>query len=203
MREEEVKKCIEAAGKEDFHTRLRTAMCWADADGKVTRENFQAYYAANAKEGDTSTVRITLFNKFGYRNDLRKSARPGDPEDVMQVRKIEEMPRYKIANNRTYFDILRKLCSPLLSTAAAIRTASTLSTMLCTNKSILNDVYWLHDRPEGTGTFQWEMIFPDDTDATMYTLEIVDSILKKACSEEDPTYSDVTIYQSDWVVRFL
>ena len=48
------------------------------------------------------------------------------------------------------------------------------------------------------------MIFPDDIDATMYTLEIIDSILKNDKTfDEDPSYADVWTYKDVWIERFL
>ena len=57
------------------------------------------------------------------------------------------MPRYKIANNKAYFDIVQKLPN-VLKTYNALTEASIVRKMICTNKSHLSDVYWLHDRPK-------------------------------------------------------
>ena len=70
--------------------------------------------------------------------------------------------------------------------------------------SILHDVFWLNDRPEGEGPFKWNMIFSDDVDATMYTLEIINSILKNdSTMADDPSYEEVFLTKGDWIERFL
>lgn len=54
-------------------------------------------------------MRQNLCSK-GYRLDLKKSANDGDEDDIMQLRKTkEDMPRYKIANNHDYFEVLFSL----------------------------------------------------------------------------------------------
>ena len=103
------------------------------------------------------------------------------------------MPRFKISNNMTYFDILCKL-NDILTNYDSVKALNTVNRMICTNKSVLKDVYHLQGENESVGTFKWETILPNDTNVTMYTLDIVDSILKKECSVSDPTYNDVYIY---------
>ena len=72
--------------------------------------------------------------------------------------------------------------------------------MLCTNEQILSDVFWLHDRPEGKGKFSWEMIFDADTSSTLYTLEIIESIIKsKDDKSGDPSYANIYMLKADWV----
>ena len=84
MREEEVKKVIEATGKENLiESRIKDLMFWSDVDGILSKESFLKYYEKSILEGDQTTARLNLFTKLGYRTDLRKAPNAGDPEDVM------------------------------------------------------------------------------------------------------------------------
>ena len=47
------------------------------------------------------------------------------------------------------------------------------------------------------------MIFPDDSNSTMYTLDIINAILKNSVCEDDPNHLDVLLYRDDWIERFL
>ena len=149
MREEQVKAICEAGGKENMETRVKNLMFWADADGVVTAEAFREFCQKNLLEGDATMTRLTLFTKLGYRTDLRKEPKPGDSDDFMQVRDVDQMPRFKIANNKAYFDLLSKLPGLHDWSGSAKTVIEDVADMLCTNKKVLSDVLWLHDRPEG------------------------------------------------------
>lgn len=175
-------------------------MFWADADGIVTADAFSNFCQKNLLEGDATMTRLTLFTKLGYRTDLRKEPQPGDSDNFMQVRDVDQMPRYKLANNKTYYELLNKLPG-LHSWSHSVRTVlEDVRGMLCTNESILSDVFWLHDRPEGKGVFTWDMIFDEDTSSTLYTLEIIESIIKSSDEKSgDPTYANLWMLKDDWI----
>ena len=65
------------------------------------------------------------------------------------------------------------------------------------------DVLRLNNRPAGLEPFSWEMVFnPSDLRVTMYTLEIVESILTNATCQVDPASEEGKL-RADWVERFL
>ena len=65
------------------------------------------------------------------------------------------------------------------------------------------NVLWLNDRPEQNGKFSWEMVFnPNDIKVTMYTLEIIDSILTNTTCQVNPNTPE-GVFRADWVQRFL
>ena len=72
--------------------------------------------------------------------------------------------------------------------------------MICTNQKIFWDILKLNERSEQDGPFSWDMIFFEDIKMTMYSLDIIDSIIKS------PAYENFT-YESNlrfnWVQRFL
>jgi hypothetical protein len=48
--------------------------------------------------------------EMGYAKNLKKLPQDGDPDNICQERpSIEYMPRYMIANNEKYFDVLMSL----------------------------------------------------------------------------------------------
>ena len=74
---------------------------------------------------------------------------------------------------------------------------------LCTNPNMFWNVLWLNNRPEDQRKFNWEMVFnPDDIKVTMYTLEIVDSILTNTTCQVDPASAEGEL-RTNWVERFL
>ena len=204
MGEKEVNNCIAASGKENLvPARIKEIMVWADADNFVTREAFINFYEGTIKNEDIDIARLNLFTKFGYTTDLRVSPKAGDPNDIMQLRNVTDMPRYKIANNQKYFDTIYSLPN-MLTKSDALKSANVVCSMLCTKMSIIHDVFWLNDRPQGKGPFKWDMIFSDDIHATMYTLEIINSILKNdSTMADDPSYEEVFLNKEDWIERFL
>ena len=114
--------------------------------------------------------------KHNYRNDLKQAPKAGDPDNIHQMRKgVDQMPRYKISLNRDRFNLIFKL---LEYNTVVYKDARGLMLALCTNPEMFWNVLWLNERPADQGKFTWEMIFnPEDINFTMYTLEIVDSII--------------------------
>ena len=58
----------------------------------------------------------------------------------------------------------------------------------------------LNDRQEGDGPFSWDMVFFKDMKMTMYSLDIIDSIIK---TQAFPNYSYESDLRLNWVQRFL
>ena len=74
-------------------------MAWdSEGNGKLTREDFLAFYKENVFE-KADKVREHL-NRHNFRSDLRQAPKAGDPDNILQMRKSHfEMPRFKIAYN--------------------------------------------------------------------------------------------------------
>ena len=49
---------------------------------------------------------------------------------------------------------------------------------LVTQTSLYWSVLFLDQRPEYLGKFQWEMIFPKEIKVTMYSLELIQSVVE-------------------------
>jgi len=78
--------------------------------------------------------------------------------------------------------------------------AASLVKVISTNQEIFWNILMLGERTDDKEPFTWEMVFNQDIKVTMYSLEIIDSIIKT------PTFQ-VTTYETalrfDWVARFL
>ena len=112
------------------------------------------------------------------------------------------MPRFKIAQSKDTFEPLLKLLD--LQTEVS-KEAASLVKVISTNQKIFWDILHLDNRPDGDDSeareeFSWSMVFNDDIKVTMYSLEIIDSIIKTPTlvvrSHEDAL-------RFDWVARFL
>ena len=202
MTVEEVKSFVECSEEKavDDVTLVGQIMAWdADADGKITREDFITFYRDNVLN-HPDKVRKNL-HKHGFRPDLRMAPRAGDPDNSMQLRKSAlEMPRFKIANKEEQFRSLFKLLD--LNTEVH-RESQSLINMICTNKHMFWNVLWLDERPVDQGPFSWDLIFyPSNLRATMYTLEIIHSILTSSARQFHPD-SPEAILRAKWTERFL
>ena len=101
---------------------------------------------------------------------------PGSAEDILMTRKsFSEMPRYKIAQNKQTFESIIKLLD--LQTEVS-KEAQSLVKMMCTNQELFCSILKLGQRTEAEGAFSWSMIFHEDIKVTLYSLDIIDSIIK-------------------------
>ena len=84
MTVEEVKSFVECSEEKsvDDQTLVGQIMAWdADADGKITREDFITFFRDSVLS-HPDKVRRNL-HKHGFRPDLRQSPKPGDPDNTM------------------------------------------------------------------------------------------------------------------------
>ena len=51
--------------------------------------------------------------------------------------------------------------------------------MMCTNQELFCNILKLGQRTEEEGAFSWNMIFHEDIKVTLYSLDIIDSIIKQ------------------------
>lgn len=72
--------------------------------------------------------------------------------------------------------------------------------MMCTNQEIYHNVLKLGKRQDGEGEFRWDMVFHGDIKMTLYSLEIIDSIIKNPVQK---VTDQEQAYRFDWVQRFL
>lgn len=72
-------------------------------DGKIEREEFMTFFE-NSSKSKEDTVRENL-RAHNIRNDLKKLS------EIMEESSFtkEDMPRYKISKNQTYFDLLMSI----------------------------------------------------------------------------------------------
>ena len=65
------------------------------------------------------------------------------------------------------------------------------------------NVLWLDERPLDQGQFSWDLIFnPTNLRATMYTLEIIHSILTCSLKQFHPESQEAKLRET-WTERFL
>ena len=72
--------------------------------------------------------------------------------------------------------------------------------MLCTNKKIFSNILQLQNRKEGETPFEWNSIFTEDIKTQLYSLDIIESILKTNPDEGD---EDEKVLRVSWITRFL
>lgn len=109
MRPQAYKYVQDATGVQEVTTGTDGIMKYdRDGDGKMTLEDFLYFYEESCST-KLSTVRSNLA-KMGFRDDLQLMPPPGSPENILQPRKsVNEMPRYKISQNKEYFSLLLSL----------------------------------------------------------------------------------------------
>lgn len=78
--------------------------------------------------------------------------------------------------------------------------AQSLVKMICTNQKIFWNILKLDERQEGEGEFSWDMVFSDEIKVTMYSLDIIDSIIKNVAYAG---YTHESNLRVNWVERFL
>ena len=71
---------------------------------------------------------------------------------------------------------------------------------MCTNQELFCNILKLGNRGEGEGAFSWDMVFNEDIKMTLYSLEIIDSILMNPVPQ---ITNQESAYRFDWVQRFL
>lgn len=84
--------------------------------------------------------------------------------------------------------------------AEVSKEAQSLSKMVCTNQEIFWNILKLSDRADEEGPFSWDMVFHEDIKVTMYSLDIIDSIIKTPAA---PAGSRESALRFNWVERFL
>jgi hypothetical protein len=117
-------------------------------------------------------VRSNLY-QHGYRYDLKKQAFDYFDEHVQQTRQSKyEMPRFKIANNQTYFNLVFSLLE--ISGEVASQTW-TLIRAMATSPKLYRRVLELNKSVD----FDWKEIFDSSSIYRMlYALQIVESLLE-------------------------
>ena len=107
------------------------------------------------------------------------------------------MPRFKIAQKRETFQYLIGLSE--MQTEVA-KEATSVIKMICTNQESFWNILKITQRGPEEGAFSWDMIFNDDMKETMYSLDIIDSIIKTPTPQ---VVSHETALRFNWVERFL
>ena len=138
----------------------------------------------------------------GYRSDLRRQPMDGWDDNMMQPReRIEDMPRYKIANNPFYFESVFKL---LEREGEVASNAWTFIKTMTTNPHLYKRILALDLDPE----FEWGRIFEDSSIYKMlYTLQIVEALLEEEETagegENDEAMDEELRMKENWIQRFL
>lgn len=133
------------------------------------------YFYEFSCQSKLAIVRQNLAS-MGFRDDLQFMPADGAPDNILMKRKtVMEMPRYKISQNKSTFETIIKL---LDLQAEVSKEAQSLVKMICTNCEIFYNILKLGARTEEEGPFEWSMIFHDDIKITLYSLEIIETIIK-------------------------
>lgn len=101
----------------------------SNSDGKLSLKDW-LYFYKEACATKLATVRNNLAS-MGFRADLKPMPEPGSTDNCLQARKTyQEMPRFKIAQDKATFDYLIGLSSMQSEVA---KEASSVIKMICTN----------------------------------------------------------------------
>jgi hypothetical protein len=180
-----------ATFKEDARVSVFLKQYGEPDTGAISHQSLVRFILDMAWRGEDLQLRMGL-KEMGYSKNLTRLPQDGDDDNVMQVRPgVAQMPRYMIANNEQYFDVLMSLLD--LTKEVSTRALEMIE-MLVTSPILYDRVIRLDAEDQGE-SFSWSRIFDgSNVHKMLYCLEIVEAILVRD-QEKRSTH--------DWVSRFL
>lgn len=159
--------------------------------GVVKLEAILKFYLDSVVGGSELTLRNN-FENLGYGPNLKRLPDQGDDPNQQQVRKsAKEMPRFKVSQNQTQFNLLMSLLD--LEGEVNKRAVEAIN-MHATNPVLFEKVKSIESVPTDQA-FDWDSLFEgSNVHQMLYTLEIIEAMLM---GDAD------SAFMTSWIKNFI